>query len=58
MLSSILIIYTGGTIGMKTDPATGVLCLLDTSPCSTRIVEFRRLSAAAQQAVDLSLIHI
>jgi len=24
MLSSILIIYTGGTIGMKTDPATGV----------------------------------
>ena len=25
MRSSILIIYTGGTIGMKTDAATGVL---------------------------------
>ena len=29
MLSSILIIYTGGTIGMKTDPATGVLVPFD-----------------------------
>lgn len=25
MKSSILIIYTGGTIGMKTDPETGAL---------------------------------
>ena len=29
MLSSILIIYTGGTIGMKTDPATGALVPFD-----------------------------
>ena len=31
MRSSILIIYTGGTIGMKTDPDTGTLIPFDFS---------------------------
>ena len=31
MRSSILIIYTGGTIGMKTDAATGALVPFDLS---------------------------
>ena len=31
MRSSILIIYTGGTIGMKTDAATGVLVQISTN---------------------------
>ena len=29
MTKSVLIIYTGGTIGMVNDPATGALCPFD-----------------------------
>lgn len=44
MKSSILIIYTGGTIGMKTDPETGVLVPFDFSAIYDEFPSLKRLN--------------
>ena len=44
MESSILLIYTGGTIGMKTDPATGVLAPFDFSSIYDEFPALRSLA--------------
>jgi L-asparaginase len=41
-ISSILIIYTGGTIGMVNDPVTGTLVPIDFSHISDQVPELRR----------------
>lgn len=38
---SILLIYTGGTIGMKEDPATGALCPFDFSQVMSEVPELK-----------------
>ncbi|MBQ5903120.1 MAG: asparaginase, partial [Alistipes sp.] len=43
MRSSILIIYTGGTIGMKTDPETGTLVPFDFSAIYEEFPSLKRL---------------
>ena len=43
MRSSILIIYTGGTIGMKTDPDTGTLVPFDFSAIYEEFPSLKRL---------------
>ena len=45
-MKSILLIYTGGTIGMKTDPATGVLAPFDFSQIESEVPELRKFNAA------------
>ena len=44
MRSSILIIYTGGTIGMKTDAATGALVPFDFSGIYEEFPSLKRLN--------------
>ena len=44
MRSSILIIYTGGTIGMKTDAATGALVPFDFSGIYDEFPSLKRLN--------------
>ncbi|MEG1405539.1 MAG: asparaginase, partial [Alistipes sp.] len=44
MKSSILIIYTGGTIGMKTDPDTGALVPFDFSAIYDEFPSLKRLN--------------
>lgn len=46
MKSSILIIYTGGTIGMKTDAATGALVPFDFSAIYEEFPSLKRLNVA------------
>ena len=48
MRSSILIIYTGGTIGMKTDAATGALVPFDFSGIYDEFPSLKRLMDARQ----------
>ena len=40
---SILLIYTGGTIGMKEDPRTGVLCPFDFSQVMSEVPELKNM---------------
>ena len=48
MRSSILIIYTGGTIGMKTDAATGALVPFDFSGIYDEFPSLKRLNVAIE----------
>ncbi|MDO4758595.1 MAG: type I asparaginase [Rikenellaceae bacterium] len=48
MKSSILIIYTGGTIGMKTDPETGTLVPFDFSAIYQEFPSLKRLNVAIE----------
>ena len=48
----ILIIYTGGTIGMGMDPMTGVLEPLDFNHLVSSMPEFKRLSASGDYELD------
>ena len=48
MKSSILIIYTGGTIGMKTDAATGALVPFDFSGIYDEFPSLKRLNVAIE----------
>ena len=41
MTKSVLIIYTGGTIGMVNDPATGALCPFDFEQIAKAVPEIR-----------------
>ncbi|MEG0032687.1 MAG: asparaginase [Mucinivorans sp.] len=41
-MKSVLLIYTGGTIGMKTDPATGVLAPFDFSQIESEVPELQK----------------
>lgn len=43
-MKSILLIYTGGTIGMKTDPATGVLAPFDFSQIEHEVPELQKFN--------------
>ncbi|MEG0601786.1 MAG: type I asparaginase [Mucinivorans sp.] len=43
-MKSVLLIYTGGTIGMKTDPATGVLAPFDFSQIESEVPELRKFN--------------
>jgi len=40
---SILLIYTGGTIGMKEDPVTGALCPFDFSQVMSEVPELKKM---------------
>ena len=42
MTRSILLIYTGGTIGMKTNPETGSLAPFDFDQIGTEVPELRK----------------
>lgn len=42
--SAILLIYTGGTIGMKTDPAVGALCPFDFSQILSEVPEISKFA--------------
>lgn len=44
MSKSVLLIYTGGTIGMKTDPATGVLMPFDFSQIESEVPELQKFN--------------
>ena len=48
MRSSILIIYTGGTIGMQTDAATGALVPFDFSGIYEEFPSLKRLNVAIE----------
>ncbi len=57
--NSILIIYTGGTIGMKTDPATGALTPFDFSSIYEEFPSLKRLNVeievhTMERAIDSS----
>lgn len=56
--SSVLLIYTGGTIGMKTDPATGVLVPFDFNDINDEFPSLRKLdvdvSTARFEPIDSS----
>ena len=43
--SSVLLIYTGGTIGMKPDPGTGTLVPFDFNGIYDEVPSLRRLSS-------------
>lgn len=45
-MKSLLLIYTGGTIGMKTDPATGVLAPFDFSQIENEVPELRKFNVS------------
>lgn len=45
-MKSILLIYTGGTIGMKTNAATGALAPFDFSQIDTEVPELRKFSVS------------
>ena len=61
--SSILLIYTGGTIGMKEDPALQALTPFDFSQILDEVPELAKFayridSYTFDPLIDLSLIHI
>lgn len=45
-MNSVLLIYTGGTIGMKTDPATGALAPFDFSQIEREVPELRKFNVS------------
>ena len=49
MTKSVLIIYTGGTIGMVNDPATGALCPFDFEQIAKAVPEIREFGFSIRQ---------
>ena len=54
MTKSVLIIYTGGTIGMVNDPATGALCPFDFEQIAKAVPEIREFGFSINSYTNTS----